>query len=599
MRKLQTLFVRLLFTFILLLWVSNIFAQSDKEKRADQLFDGFAYIDAIKMNEDIARSGGVNNHVCKQLAEAYRRIGNSEQCEYWYRMLIDMGTTDAIDYYYYAEALKSNKKYKEAEKWVKKFADLQPTDSRMKRQLDAQKGINVFIADSNTVEIIKLNSINSKYSDFSPSYYNDNKITFASAREIENNSKTKYVWDEQPFIDIYIADKMASMQLVNPKPLSKEVNSPYHEGPMTFNETGNIMYFTRNNMIESRKLIKSKDKTTNLKIYSAQLIGGEWGNIKELKYNSDEYSTGHPTLTLDGNLLYFASDRPGGYGQADIYVCKRLEGEWSEPENLGPTINTEGNEMFPFIHSDGTLYFSSDGLVGFGGLDVYAATRKADSTFQIVNMGYPMNSPKDDFGLIMDDLSMSGYFSSNRKGGEGFDDIYAFKVTDPNLLLSQLNKEKMEKAKEAKKKIEEENKRVADKLKEDNALVFDGKKIQVGETILLPNIYYDFDKYFIRDDAKIELNKVIEFMVRYPTAVIELSSHTDCRGTFEYNMNLSQNRAKSAIEYISKFGGISIDRMIPRGYGETKMVNNCADGMPCSEADHQMNRRTDFTLLRK
>jgi len=579
--------VACLLMFFIQLQTGN--AQSAKLKKANELFNNFAYIDAIKLYEEIAGSGKLTMEIAKQLAEAYRRIGNSEQSEIWYKMVIDLGSSNPVDYYYYSEALKSNKKYKESEKWIAKFKQFSITDSRMHREIEALSKGKLAIADSNTVEIIRLN-INSKFSDFSPVYYN-NKIMFASAREKSGTGKV-YVWDKQPYIDLYTADKAPDLQLSNVQPFSIQINTPFHEGPATFNESANIIYFTRNNMKTNGKLVKSNDKTTNLKIYMSVLIGGLWSNNKEFKYNSNDFSTGHPTLSRDGSKLYFASDRPGGYGQADIYVCVMTDGVWSEPKNMSAFINTEGNEMFPFIHSDGTLYFASDGLVGFGGLDIYAAIPQADGWWSIVNMGYPLNSPKDDFGLIIDDDSQTGYYSSNRNGGEGFDDIYAFKRIGSDLLVSESKKQKQ---------LAQQQPATTNVVPETNkgdSIVFDGKQIAIGESVVLPNIYYDLDKWFIRHDADIELQKVIDFMKKYPDAIIELSSHTDCRASFKYNMTLSQKRAESAVEFISK-AGINKNRMVARGYGETKLINKCADGAQCSEQEHQMNRRTEVKILSK
>lgn len=561
------------------LFFSGVHGQSASTKKADKLFADFAYVEAIKLYEELARGGELTNYVCKQLAEANRRIGNTKQAEYWYKMVLDLGTEEPIDYYYYAMALRSNKKYEEAEKWIKKFESFDKTDdSRIERELEAIDTNIIMVADSNWVSISKL-SINSKQNDFSPAFYND-KIVFSSAREKKGKIDLLYVWDEQPFIDLYICDIGLENQLLNVKPFSETLNSKYHEGPVTFNKTGNMIYFTRNNY-KNKKLGKDGKKTTHLKIYTAILVGETWGNIKEFKYNSKEYSTGHPTISKDGQKLFFASDMPGGFGQADIYVCELIDSEWGQPENLGPQINTEGNEMFPYYHTDGKLYFASDGLVGFGGFDIFSARREENGTHTIINLGYPLNSPKDDFGFVFNKELTGGYFSSNRKGGEGNDDIYAFKVEEEQFDNTDEN---------------DDNLAVTDN---NEAILFDGKQISVGETITLKNIYYDLDKWNIRQDAARDLNKVIRFMIMYPTAVIELSSHTDCRASFRYNMDLSQKRAASAVEYISTIGGIDKNRMVTKGYGETKLVNECADGVDCTEEQHQLNRRTEFTLLKK
>ncbi len=600
--------MKYLVTVLFFVLVNGIYAQSAKVKSADRYFDDFEYIDAIKLYEEVVNEGNSDMHICKQLAEAYRRIGNSTQSEYWYRMLIDMGTDDPIDYYYYAEALKSNKKYKEAELVIKKFSDMQTDDSRIHREIQAQKKVDRFsIADSNAFEIVKLVA-NSKFSDFSPAYYTKDKIVFSSAR---NENKSIYSWDNQPFIDLFVADKLPSLQLVNARLFLQTASSDYHKGPVAFDSTCNTIHFTRNNIAKKRKLFKNKVSTNNLKIFTAQNINSQWTNFQEFKYNSDDYSTGHPSLSQDGNKLYFASDRPGGYGQTDIWVCSKVNEEWSEPQNLGSDINTEGNEMFPYIHSDGTLYFSSDGLTGFGGLDVYSATNLGDSTETVLNLGYPLNGPKDDFGYIMDNEKLTGYFSSNRDGGLGFDDIYAFRVINPNLLLSDLEKSKLAEQQKAETVATNSNQNnpnsatnlntnPTDSLKRtESGMFFDGQKVVLGEAITLPNIYYDFNKSNIRPDAALELQKVIAFMKKYPKAIIELSSHTDSRGKFQYNMDLSQKRADAAVDFIANYGDISKDRIIARGYGKTKLVNYCVEKMPCSEADHQLNRRTEIRILKK
>lgn len=571
------------------------FCQNTKLQEADQLFKDFAYMAAIQKYEELARGGLMTEHVCQQLAEAYRRIGNTEQSEYWYFSLIQMGASDPLNYYYYAQALKSNKKYTEADKWIAKFTKLNASDTRMKREIQEKKTKNIMIADSNLVEISKL-TINSPNNDFSPAYYKDNSVIFASSREQSAMVSRTYVWDNQPFIDLYVCDRNLNNQLSNPFPFSREINSAFHEGPVSFYSQGNILYFTRNNY-KNNKLIKSRDKTTNLKVYSAQLFGTVWGNIKEFPYNSNEYSTGHPSLTPDGKKMYFASDMPGGYGQADIYYTLFENGTWSTPINLGPQINTEGNEMFPFTYRDSIMYFASDGLPGFGGLDLYSAIKDTRGNYVLVNLGFPMNSPKDDFGMIIDDDLQRGYLSSNRKGGEGFDDIYSFTVSSNLWMLDELQQEMLKSDTIPADSIALLSSLNPNMNKRDS-ISFNGKKVTIGQSIVLRNIYYDLDKWNIRPDAAAELNRVIKLMFEYPTLVIELGSHTDSRATFQYNMDLSQKRAKSATEYITNIGGVESSRIIYRGYGETKLINKCADGISCKEEDHQMNRRTEITILK-
>ncbi|PIE86374.1 MAG: hypothetical protein CSA05_00975 [Bacteroidia bacterium] len=586
----KNIWIVLLIGIMQISFITNLSGQSIKQRRADKLFADFAYIDAIALYEEIARDGNMDAYICRQLAEANRRIGNTEQMEYWYKTLIDRGSEDPVDYYYYAMSLRSNKKYEEARKWIEKFQNFdKQEDSRIIREIESIDNTNpVMIADSNWVEIEKL-SVNTPYHDFSPAYYKE-QIVFASARERKGKIDLTYVWDNEPFINLYVADKEQEegCQLTNVSLFSEELSSRYHEGPVAFTESGNVMYFTRNNM-KNNKPVRGKNKTTHMKIYIATKIGEKWGNVQEFKYNSDDYTCEHPAITSDGKKLYFVSDMPGGYGQLDLYVCEKEEDEWGAPRNLGAQINTEGSEMFPFVHQDSTLFFSSNGLVGFGGLDIFSAKQQgSDSTYVIVNLGYPVNTTQDDFGFILNEDLTSGYLSSNRKGGVGSDDIYAFSIKPPEWNVVEED--------EAKKEQDDEKQKAVDSP---DTFVFEGEVHKVGEAIPLENIYYDLDKYNIRVDAAQDLHKVIRFMILNPTAIVELSSHTDSRASSEYNMRLSQNRANAAAQFITEFGGIDPRRLIKRGYGETQLTNRCADGVQCSEAEHQMNRRTVFTVLRK
>jgi len=591
--------IKLLLTFSLVFVFQNfnLLAQTNQLEKADKLFEDFAYLEAIEIYEAIALNGEFDNHIGKQLAEAYRRIGNTEETEYWYSQLIAQGSTDPIDYYYYAQALKANGKDTESQKWLLKFAQANNTDSRPVHEVETREKNTI---DSLDIEIHKL-SINSSNSDFGAAFYND-QVVFSSARSVEALLPRIYVWDGQPFLDLYVSDLNGTVQLKTPQLFSQEINTRFHEGPVAFANNYKTMFFTRNNFL-GKKVGKSSEGTNNLKIYISLNIGGIWGGITEFTFNSDEYSCGHPTVTEGGDTMYFVSDMPGGLGGTDIYVTYRNGSEWTTPLNLGKNINTEGNEMFPFYHESGFLYFSSDGRGGEGGLDVFR-TFKMETDFTVPqNLGKVVNTRKDDFNFVINKEGNAGYLSSNRRGGEGKDDIYAFIVKTPNIVASNdprdNNTMRPPTNNNNNNNDNNNNNQTNQNNQPDEPLMFDGREVYRGERFVIQNIYYDLDKYNIRPDAQIELNKVIQFMQHYPNAIIELSSHTDCRASWEYNMTLSQNRAQSAVDWIVKYGNIDKRRIIARGYGETLLTNECADDVECNEDQHQANRRTEITILRQ
>ena len=393
-----------------------------------------------------------------------------------------------------------------------------------------------------------------------------------------------------------------------------------------------------------------KDYTNRWEIYSARYNNGKWQDLKAFAYNNpDKYSVGHPALSIDGNILYFASDMPGGYGGTDIYFSiKQKDGSWSVPKNAGSKINTAGKEAFPTIDKEGTLYFSSDGLPGMGGFDIFSSTGSKDEWSDPVNLKYPMNSPKDDFYVYFTETGKSGYFSSNRDGGKGEDDIYYFSPTPrpipevpKTLVIAGIVKEKNEDnstsiLKGANIKIDDMTSNALVSLVSNEQGKFYSKadcgdayeiiaskdeyftksksikatcttlhdtvfvelildKIIINKPIVLKNIYYDFDKWNIRSDAAFELDKLVTILNDNPQIKIELGSHTDCRGSNEYNQVLSQKRAESAVAYIiSK--GIDVGRITARGYGESVPVNKCVDGVSCTEDEYQLNRRTEFKV---
>ncbi len=489
--------------------------------------------------------------------------------------------------------------------------------------------------------------VNNKYSNFGPSYYGD-KVIFASPTK--RNYIIKNIWtpNEQPYLDLYEGTMQAGGELKDVQKFSNKLNTKYHEGDVCFTKDLKRVYFTRNNYYK-RKYVADTLGVNRLQLYTA-VVGeeGEWSDVQPLPFNNKDFSTGHPTLSKDGKTLYFVSDRPGGYGKTDIYKVAILgNNEFGQPKNLGPKVNTKEREMFPFV-VENMMYYSTDGKEDVkGGLDVYLTEFKGEDDFTTPLNLLTLNSAKDDFGFIIDKVKGEGYFSSNRDGGFGDDDIYYFKETiiaPPKCIYNVTVRDKATKSplKGSDVRILAGNKVLGVGLADDNGkfvytqpcvagevyqvegskaplyaagvqptVAYNGDNLEQdilieldapfkeerGQIVVRINpIYFDFNESYIREDARIELDKVVDAMRKYPAIRIEAGSHTDSRGSNKYNQKLSERRAKSTVDYIVS-RGISLDRITYRGYGETQLVNGCSNGVKCSDEEHQLNRRTEFVIV--
>ena len=395
----------------------NVFAQQGK---ADRYFEELAYSKAIKYYKKAYKKDIENQLIVKRLAESYRLIQNLDEAEIWYAKLVDFADPDPFDIYYYAQVLKSLRNYEEALIWIEKYYRLTGNEWAKKHLSDMNYHIRLS-ENLHGCQIINM-ATNSEEADFGPSFYKD-YIIFASSRRSEESTDFVYSWDENPYLELYESEIRDDGELFNTQVLTTNKKSNYHEGPASFSSTENIIYFTRNSWTNSGDTLVEN----NLKIFKATIEDGEWIDVESLSFNSDDYSCGHPTITSDGNRLYFISNKPDGFGGTDIYYSDKNGDDWSEPVNVGYNINTIGNEMFPFIHENGTLYFASDGHLGLGGLDIFSAYKDSTEVYIVENLGAPINSSRDDFGYIVDKDETKGYFSSNRPGGQGDDDIYWFK----------------------------------------------------------------------------------------------------------------------------------------------------------------------------
>lgn len=421
----MTICLRTVIASCLLVVSTSLSAQVNSLSRADNSFNNAAYSQAAEQYVEEIKRGDAPDYAIHNLAECYRMIRDTKNAEVWFAQAVQLRDRTPEEVFNYAQALKSNKKYAEANNWFRLYNELVPEDRRAIMHLTAgnyEKNLNPVVQHYKISNL----SINTSSSDFGASYFGDNAVVFSS--NYDDNSaavERTWTWRGNEFLDLYISDIVAQGALNTPQKFSKALNSKYHEGPVSFSNDGLQIYFTRNGKIKNKKGL-SKNGFLNLKIYRAALAGNDFVNIEPLPFCSDEYNVCHPSMSQDGKRLYFASDMPGGYGGYDLYMVRFDRGFWGRPENLGAEINTEGNETFPFIHRSGKLYFASDGHVGLGGNDIFSAERVRGVFKNVKNLMAPINSNLDDFAYVADSAGTIGYFSSNREGGVGSDDIYTF-----------------------------------------------------------------------------------------------------------------------------------------------------------------------------
>ncbi len=634
--------IKILFVALVLI-STTLFGQTAKQKRAEKQFDNFSFVKAISTYEKLIDTSFNKHYAMRKLGDAYIMLRQPEKALEIYKEVVKQENVPSEYYLYYAQTLRANGDYEASKKWMKKFKDAgNEQDSRVKSFFENDDLASAIFNASEKNTLHKL-PINTKFNEFGAVELN-NDIVFSSSRDAGVSVKRLYAWDKQPLLDLYrVSKEGASIEATTQ--IEGSVNTIHHDGPATFNSDGTKMYFSRNNYYESKK-INDAQGIMHVGIYSAELMDGKWGNIKPINLNNPSYIVYHPSLSKDGKQLYFASDMPGGMGGTDIYVSDILEdGTLETPVNLGNIINTEGNETFPFIYEeDETLYFSSDGHVGFGLMDVFAAVKDGNDNFvNVINLGEPINSKKDDFAYYLDKNGFNGYISSNRKGGIGGDDIYAFTRIPPltlkGTIFDAVNNEPVSGAKvlltrengeEIAYFITEGDGAYEHLIPRDEKFVLKGSKDKyqdvaknfssfglekekelivdlnipmkpIEDVVVLADletIYFDLDKYNIRPDASVELDKVVALMNKYPEMVIRLESHTDSRANDDYNIILSNNRAKSTYNYIiSK--GIDSSRITKfEGFGETQLVNKCSNNVKCSEEEHQLNRRTEFIIVK-
>lgn len=633
--------------------------QLSRKQQADKLFDRYEYYNASRLYLILADKKNPDIKVLKQLATCYRMMNEYDNAATWYAKVIENPKSEPLDHFYYGEVLQRNQKFEEAKEQYTIYGVKSGKPQAAAIKMVSCDSAAVWIKNPTALKIKNAQGLNSKYSDWGASFYGNEGIVFTSDRtaEVNQDNKDVYAWTGNSWLKLYLAslkeDVEKELLVVTKQNFPSKVD--YHVGPLVLSQTGDTAYVTIATRTPARQLPvdkstgkKSRERlyTRRLEIMTAVKKDGNWQDIKPFAYNNvKEFSVGHAAISKDGSIMYFTSDMPGGLGKTDIWYClKRADGSWGAPANCGPQINSTEEEAFPTIAGDGDLYYSSKGKVGMGGYDIYTSKGSGAKWTTSVNLKYPANSTSDDFYYVSLD-GKSGYLSSNRQGGAGDDDIYSFnqevvqqiilalqgtvadtktkspldsvlvilkdaqgvaisqKVTgaDGNFFFG-LEKDQTYNVEFSRPHYSSATIPVSTKgiTKSDtlNVQAFLKKEIFIpGKTYVLKNIYYDFDKSNIRSDAAKELDKLITILKENPEIHIELGSHTDSRGNAQYNQWLSQKRANSAVQYMLD-RGVERNRITAKGYGETMLLNRCADGVKCTEAEHQLNRRTEFKNLK-
>lgn len=639
MKSLSTFFVFLLF-FI-------GFSQEKKIKEANAAYEKLGYMNAVSIYIEVDKNGYGSPDIYKKIADSYYFNANYVEANIWYEKLIK--STEEVDYEYYyrySQTLKTVPDIEKSNYYYALFSRMKKADSRAK-QFEAQSNyLSQIKTDSERFTISYLD-INSSFSDYGV-FESKEGILFTSTRA-DGNSKID-TWTQQPFSGLFNSKLELSSFFKNPEPFLENKIFNSNESTAILTQDGLTLYFTRNNFKKRQQRKNAKDEVS-LKIYSARFKNGQWTDVVELPFNSDHYNCAHPALSADEKTLYFTSNMPGTFGQSDLYRVAILDqGKFGTPENLGSTINTEGRETFPFLSAEGELYFASDGHLGLGGLDVFVSKRNDDASFsKPVNLGNPINTAFDDFAYVLNSETRVGYFSSNRPGGKGSDDIFKF-IEDKSLIeeKGKVFSGKLEDAlfgspiANAVVTLFDDDKKLIDKTttnangefflnnnysdngwyvryeqdlyatKEDyfgstlfcdsdESIVMSPKNTKLQEGVDLAkffsiqNIYFDLDRWEINEKAEKQIAILLYVMQENPTIKLEIRSHTDSRASADYNLELSNKRALAALNWLVK-KGIDVNRITSKGLGEKEPINHCIDGVKCTEEAHQMNRRIEFIV---
>lgn len=607
---------------------TGLLAQNKDTKEADKLFERLEYVDAAKAYSKLVEKDKADGYVYKQLADSYFNVFNTKEAVTWYAKAVET-SQDAETHFRYAQMLKAEGNVKASDAQMEQFAKMQPNDARAKAFKNNPNYLTQLKSQSKQYDAVK-SDVSSDKADFGAVLTNNNEVFFASAR---NTARKESGMDDQPYLDLYKATRNADGTLSQATEVA-ELNTKWHDGPAAISADGNTMYYGSESFNESefQKNKAKKLKFGQIYLYKATKDGDKWGNAKPLPFNSKEYSVRNPSISKDGKTLYFSSDMPGGLGGEDIWKVS-VDGEtYGTPENLGSNVNTEANESFPSIQDDNILFFSSNGRQGFGGYDVFK--QNTNTNEKASNVGEPVNSQKDDFAFSYNLQKNVGYFSSNREGNDdiyqanavcGVDATVVVKDAESGKLLSGanvifVNNKGVEKGNQVSNEMGEakfgidceqianfnasrsgyENGTATMEKSQNGAKTIvvnltPIKPIITDREVILQPIYFEYNKSNITAEGAEELDKLVKVMNEYPNMIIDAKSHTDSRGADNYNLRLSDRRAKSTVQYIvSK--GIAKNRITGSGMGETQPKVPCTE---CTEEEHAQNRRSEFLIIKK
>jgi len=621
--------------------------QPSLRKRANDLYERLAYAEALPLYHRLVNVKKPKVVDIEKIAHAHLYLKQYEQAENWFARAVQTAGHSKEALMGYAEALKQQGKYAEAKQQFQEYSNQNGKTEKLQLALDGCDSAVVWMTNPQRYTLKNEQHINTDLAEFGAIPYAQG-LLYAAEPKV-GNAKVSSMTGEG-YIKLFSAHKEGEA-LTMPAILSSDINqATYHVGPVLPSKTGDVLYVTRTNASHAIEVVKMRGGKRlhqyNLELIIYKKVGADW-QAEDFAYNNTKaYSVGHAALSADEKTLYFASDMPGGQGGVDIWFSElQSDGSWGKPINAGTEVNSAGDEMFPTVVGN-KLYYASDGFPGMGGLDIFVVEGAKGQFKQRKNMQYPLNSASDDFAYVLTASdgqgNSAGYLSSNRVGGVGSDDIYSFHYAKPKVQLwlegTTYDKKTQKQLAQASVNLVASNGAIIARKTSDDKGAFgfaleagmtyrveaahsgymsDSTRLvttfpqkdttmrialylaplyKVGDKIILENIYYNFDAFDIRTDAALSLDHLVRVMRDNPTMRIELSSHTDSRGSDAYNMKLSQRRAEAAVGYVVS-RGIDRSRLVPKGYGETRLVNACSNGVDCTPAEHQANRRTEVEVI--
>lgn len=608
-------------------------SQNKRMQKADEKYNQFAYADASELYLSLVEKGITSGDIYLKLGNSLYFNAKYKEASKWYAKFYAQkkGHNDLLFLLRYAQSLQAIGNKTEGQKIYADFAKLAKASNSSAKTVEDH--ITMIELNSDRYHMNSL-TINSPYIDFG-SFYRNDTLYFSSSRNRRAINNRIDAWNNDRFLDLYSSYyNETEGDFTTPERMKGDINSKFHESSAIITKDGNTMYFTRSSDQAT------DDSKTHLKIYRAFKINGRWSNFEDLSINQNNFSNAHPALSPDEKTLFFVSNMPGSLGETDIYSVEIYDnGSLGKPKNMGSLINTSGRESFPFVSAENELYFSSDGHFGLGGYDVFYIDLEADTNL-VLNVGTPINSPQDDFAFSVLKPNQKGFMSSNRTGIDNIYKVKELKSIKDNLYIeiSGIVRDKDSDSPISNSSIaitDERGKVVANTFSDDQGSfqttinqfmrhhIKASKNEYLSDSLLIPirkehtivqlrlkkeeiekivpitfntTIYYDFNKTNIRSKETVTLDKVVTILNDNPTVRIRISSHSDSRGSAKYNQLLSEKRTEQVIQYFVK-RGIDASRMVGESFGESQPINDCRDGKKCSKSQHQLNRRTEISVL--